>query len=74
MTLPIGTLVMSTWDHRKKGTIVGYGSLVWPSSTNCGGDAGIIQLVYLVQVAEMSSSLGPACLAFRSDRVVICES
>jgi hypothetical protein len=52
-----------------QGDIVGYGALCWPGSEHVGGDAGILQPVYLVQVAEGSSALGAACIVLRADRV-----
>ena len=51
------------------GIVVGYGSLVWPTSDNISGDAGIPQSVYLVQVQEGSLSLTPACVVMRTDMV-----
>lgn len=63
MSFPIGATVRSI-RCGKQGTVVGYGSLMWPTSAEMSGDGGIIQAVYLVQVSPGSSSLGPACLVF----------
>ncbi len=51
-----------------RGTVVGFGTLTWPWSDNQNGDE-LPQAVYLVRVAEGSSSLGPACVPMRADRV-----
>lgn len=69
--LLIGTKVRSRRSEKLVGEIVGYGALQWPSGANMSGDGGIMQLVYLVQVADGSSSLGPACLVFRADFVEV---
>lgn len=63
-----GTTVRSL-RNGVKGTVVGFGSLTWPTSSNMSGDGGEPQFVYLVQVAEGSSSLGPACIPMRADMV-----
>lgn len=68
--LPIGTKVRSTFTDKKEGSIVGYGSLSWPSSDPVrSGDEGVIQPVYLVQVASGSMYGVDACIVLRCDRV-----
>lgn len=66
--LPIGTHVKTTRNDYEHGTIVGYGALRWPDGANINGDEAL-QPVYLVQVAEGSSSLRNACIVFRADQV-----
>lgn len=68
MILPVGTRIRSTRNY-KEGLIVGYGSLMWPHNDNSIGDDGVLQPVYLVQIAPASSSLGPACAVFRADMI-----
>lgn len=69
--LPIGTLVRTTWNSYQRGEIVGYGAISWPTSNDVSGDGGVMHLVYLVQVSHSSSSLGPACVPMRADRVEV---
>lgn len=71
MMLPIGTKVQSKWTEKKVGYIVGYGSLMWPTGENLGGDDGIMQPVYLIQVegVEGSNALQQACIVLRADHV-----
>lgn len=56
-----GTIVQSTRDPKINGTVVGYGLLQWP--INIDGSIGDVmpKTVYLVQVLQGSSGLGPAC-------------
>jgi hypothetical protein len=68
MTLPIGTHVRSK-RNGAEGDIIGYSALAWPTSADVGGDGGIMQPVYLVQVAPGSSSLCSACIVLRADQV-----
>lgn len=66
--LKLGTVIVSTYDAKVTGPIVGYGVINWPTVVyGCNGDEKP-RAAYLVQVAEGSSSLGPAC------RVIACDS
>ena len=65
---PIGTK-LSSLRHKASGVVVGYGALQWPTEGDISGDGGVMQAVYLVQIARGSSSLGPACVVFRADQV-----
>ena len=51
------------------GDVVGFGTICWPTSEHHSGDGGEMQQVVLVQIAQASSSLGPACAVFRLDQV-----
>jgi hypothetical protein len=64
--IAMGTLVFSNKIH---GHVVGIGILKWPPTKNQHGDS-TEQFVYLVQVAEGSSSLGQACVVMRADQIV----
>lgn len=72
MTFPVGTHVRSKRTDKIHGIVVGYGALSWPTPSDpdtTSGDGGIVHPVYLVQVREASTSLGPACAVLRADMV-----
>lgn len=64
----VGEEVQSLRDQNLHGKVVGVGYLTWPASDQVEGD-GEPQLVYLVKVANGSSSLGVACRVFRYDQL-----
>ena len=67
-TFRYGEKVRSLRDDKIVGNVVGFGSLVWPPTPGGPGDMGP-QDVVLVQTAQASSSLGPACVVLRADMV-----
>jgi hypothetical protein len=71
----IGAVVRSNWNPSIVGTVVGFGSLMWPSDKDQSYDAIIgdsqPKLVYLVQQSPGSNALKPACIVLRADRVTI---
>jgi hypothetical protein len=74
MMLPYGTNVRSTMSHNpERGMIVGFGTIMWPTSANIGGDGGTPYPVYLVQIADGSGYDRSACVVLRADRVEVEE-
>lgn len=64
----LNTIVRSRRDPKIIGPVIGYGVLRWPETPGNGisfDDQPVV--VYLVQVATASSSLGPACAVLRVD-------
>lgn len=69
MPIKVGEDVQSTMAPDLAGTVVGYGSLRWTVNIDgAGGDPEAVP-VYLVMIRAGSSSLGPACVVMRADRV-----
>src|SRR5262249_47060038 len=71
--IKVGTRVGTHRTDRLRGTVVGYGTLQWPSDadrhdSSFSGDVYPI-VVYLVHIDDLpgSSSLGPACRVFSAE-------
>lgn len=75
MSIEHGKRVRSIRDMKIKGTVVGYGSIMWLSGVKDGNtiDDKAVHAVYLVRPDNMIGSMngGPTVLVMRADMTVI---
>lgn len=65
----MGTVIRSKRTDKIVGSVVGFGTIMWPQDDpNLTGDDAPWP-VYLVKVSRGSSGLGPACATLRADMV-----
>lgn len=65
MMHPLGQRLVSTYDPRVRGPVVGYGTIAWPTEDDSGP-----RVVYLIKIARGSSSLGPAVAVLSADHAI----
>jgi hypothetical protein len=65
----LGCRIVSTYNSRIRGPVIGYGTIAWPMEDDSGP-----RVVYLIQIAQGSFSLGPAIAVLSADYAVTEES
>lgn len=65
---PLGTCVVSTYDSKIRGEVIGYGILQWPENRYTNGVP-----VYLVKISAGSSTFGPAVAVLNFTHTVLEE-